>query len=123
MKTESRLRLFLVEDHHLMRQGLAALLNTRGDVEVVGEAANGVEALAQVEAAHPDVIIIDFSMPVMNGVETTRRIRERLQKVPVLILSMYSDPVGVSRALRAGASGYILKESMIEELSLAIHSV
>ena len=119
----ARLRVFLVEDHHLMRQGLAALLSQRGDVLVVGEAANGLEALAQLEAARPDVVIVDLSMPVMNGVETTRRIKERLPKLPVLILSMYSEPVGVTRALRAGASGYILKESMIEELSLALRSV
>jgi two-component system response regulator NreC len=123
MKSENKLRVFLVEDHHLMRQGLASLLNTRQDVQVAGEAANGLEALASVEAARPDVIIVDLSMPVMNGVEFTRRVRERLPDVPVLILSMYSDPVGVARALRAGAAGYIVKESMIEELSLAIHSV
>ena len=121
--TDEKLRVFLVEDHHLMRQGLAALLSQRGDMLVVGQAANGLEALARVEAARPDVAIVDLSMPVMNGVETTRRIKERLPKLPVLILSMYSDPVGVTRALRAGASGYILKESMIEELSLAVHSV
>ena len=123
MTAGAKLRIFLVEDHHLMRQGLAALLGQQGDMVVVGEAGNGVEALAQLEAARPDIVLVDLSMPVMNGVETTRRIKERLPSLPVLILSMYGDPVGVTRALRAGASGYIVKESMVEELTFAIHAV
>lgn len=118
-----KIRVFLVEDHHLMRQGLAALLNSKEDIQVVGEAANGLEAVANVEAAGPDVVLMDLSMPNMNGLEATRQIKSRLPKVPVLILSMYNDPIFVARSLRAGASGYILKESMIEELTLAIRSV
>jgi len=123
MATARKLRVFLVEDHHLMRHGLAALLQQHGDMEVAGQAANGVEALAQLEAARPDVVLVDLTMPVMNGVELTRRIKERLPRLPVLILSMYGDPVGVTRALRAGASGYIVKESMVEELTFAVRAV
>jgi len=123
MAANSKLRVFLVEDHHLMRQGLAALLHQQGDMEVVGQAANGVEALARLEAAHPHIVLVDLTMPVMNGLELTRRIKERFPKLPVLILSMYGDPVGVTRALRAGASGYIVKESMVEELTLAVRAV
>lgn len=106
-----------------MRQGLAALLRQHTDLLVAGEAANGVEALAQLESVKPDIVVADLTMPLMNGVELARRIKERSPKLPVLILSMHSDPVGVTRALRAGASGYILKESMIEELTFAIRAV
>ena len=123
MPTRGEVQIFLVEDHHLMRQGLAALLSGQDNLAVVGQAANGLEALALLEAAHPDVVLMDLSMPTMNGLEATRQIKERWPKLPVLILSMYNDPIYVTRALRAGAAGYILKESMIEELTLAIRSV
>ena len=106
-----------------MRQGLAALLSGQEDIQVVGQAANGLEAVANVEAAHPDIVLMDLSMPGMNGLEATRELKVRLPKTPVLILSMYNDPIFVARALHAGAAGYILKESMIEELTLAIRSV
>lgn len=116
-------RLVLVEDHHLMRQGLAALLSGRGEVKIVGEAANGLEALALVEKLEPQLVLMDLSMPTLNGLDATRQIKQRYPKIAVLVLSMYNDPMFVARALRAGASGYILKESMLEELTLAIHAV
>ena len=106
-----------------MREGLTALLDQEDDMIVVGEAANGVEALAKLENFQPDIVLIDLSMPLMNGVETTRRIKERMPSLPVLILSMYGDAVGVTRALRAGALGYIVKESVVEELTFAIREV
>lgn len=116
-------RLVLVEDHHLMRQGLAALLSGRGEVKIVGEAANGLEALALVEKLEPQLVLMDLSMPTLNGLDATRQIKQRYPKIAVLVLSMYNDPMFVARALHAGASGYILKESMLEELTLAIHAV
>lgn len=118
-----KVRVLLVEDHHLMRQGLAALLAGREDIQVVGEAANGLEALAFVEKRAPDLVLMDLSMPTMNGLEATRQIKQRFPNVTVLVLSMYNDPVFVARALQAGAAGYILKESMVEEVALAIRSV
>lgn len=119
----NKLRLVLVEDHHLMRQGLAALLTERGDVEIVGEAANGLEALPVIKRTQPQLVLMDLSMPTMNGLDATRQIKQLFPKTIVLVLSMYNDPVFVARALQAGASGYILKESMIEELALAMRSV
>lgn len=116
-------RLVLVEDHHLMRQGLAALLSGRGEVQIVGEAANGLEALALVEKLQPQLVLMDLSMPTLNGLDATRRIKQRYPRIAVLVLSMHNDPMFVARALHAGASGYILKESMLEELTLAIHAV
>lgn len=116
-------RIVLVEDHHLMRQGLAALLTGREDVLVVGEAANGLDALALVDKTKPQLVLMDLSMPTMNGLEATRQIKQRYPRIHVLVLSMYNDPVFVARALQAGASGYVLKESMLEELTLAIRSV
>jgi two-component system response regulator NreC len=118
-----KVRVLLVEDHHLMRQGLAALLAGRDDLQVVGEAANGLEALVLVEKLQPQLVLMDLSMPTMNGLEATRQLKQRFPRITVLVLSMYNDPVFVARALQAGAAGYILKESMVEELTLAIHSV
>ncbi len=116
-------RLVLVEDHHLMRQGLAALLSGRGEVKIVGEAANGLEALTLVEKLEPQLVLMDLSMPTLNGLDATRQIKQRFPNIAVLVLSMYNDPMFVARALHAGASGYVLKESMLEELTLAIHAV
>jgi DNA-binding NarL/FixJ family response regulator len=120
---EHKLKIFLVEDHHIMRRGLASLLRTEIGAEVVGEAKDGITALEQVGDCHPDAILMDISMPRMNGIEATRRIRQKFPRLKILILSMYNNPSLVSQALQAGASGYLLKESMVEELSQALDTI
>lgn len=106
-----------------MRRGLASLLRTEIGAEVVGEAKDGITALEQVGDCHPDAILMDISMPRMNGIEATRRIRQKFPTMKILILSMYNNPALVSQAFQAGASGYLLKDSMVEELSLALETV
>ncbi len=117
------LSIFLVEDHHIMRRGLASLLRTELGAEIVGEAKDGIEALELLANCSPDAVIMDISMPRMNGVEATRRISQRFPGIRILILSMHNNPALVSQALGAGASGYILKEAMLEELTAALRAV
>lgn len=123
MLTNSPLQILLVEDHHIMRRGLASLLKAELGAEIVAEVSDGVAALEVLRQVSPDAIIMDISMPHMNGLEATRRIRHKHPALPVLILSMYNNPKLVREALQAGASGYILKDSMVEELTLALHTV
>jgi DNA-binding NarL/FixJ family response regulator len=118
------LHVFLVEDHHIMRRGLASLLTTEKDAQIVGEAASGEEVLAWLLANDPpDLIIMDISLPGIDGIETTRRLRLLYPQVKVLILSMYNNPTFVYRAMQVGADGYILKQSMVEELNIALDLV
>lgn len=123
MLTNSPLQILLVEDHHIMRRGLASLLKAELGAEIVAEVSDGVAALEVLHQVSPDAVIMDISMPHMNGLEATRRIRHKHPALPVLILSMYNNPKLVREALQAGASGYILKDSMVEELTLALHTV
>jgi len=107
-----------------MRRGLASLLTVEEGAQIVGEVASGEEALeklAQMEA--PDLVIMDISLPGMNGIQTTRKILKEFPETKILILSMYNNPTFVHQALEAGAFGYILKESMVDELRNAIESV
>jgi DNA-binding NarL/FixJ family response regulator len=104
-------RILIVDDHAIVREGLKMILESLNDLSVVGEAGNGREALAQAEALLPDVIIMDIAMPELNGIEATRMIRERLPAVRVIILSMHQTNEHVFRAMQAGASAYLLKES------------
>ena len=118
-----KLRIFLVEDHHIMRRGLASLLKTEIGAEIVGEAQDGIAALELLPDCRPDIICMDIAMPRMNGIEATRRIKQKFPIPRILILSMYNSPSLVSQALQAGASGYLLKESMVEELTDALQTV
>ncbi len=106
-----------------MRRGLASLLKVELAAEIVAEVSDGIGALEALKQVTPDVVLMDISMPHMNGLEATRRIKQKYPAIPVLILSMYNNPKLVIRALEAGASGYILKESMVEELTLALHTM
>ncbi|MDY6875976.1 MAG: response regulator transcription factor [Chloroflexota bacterium] len=115
-------RVLLAEDHHLVRQGLRALLERDSDIEVVGEAADGLEALHLIEEIQPDVVVMDITMPGLNGLEVLRRVRQRLPEVRVLMLSVHEGGAYVLRALQAGASGYLLKRSLSAELLLAIRA-
>ncbi len=116
------MRVIIADDHHLVRQGIRALLEKSGGIEVVGEAADGQEAVALVERLKPDAIIMDIAMPRLNGTQSTERIRALGVPTQVVILSMYSDETLVRQTLRAGARGYLLKKSVTEELILALQA-
>ena len=115
--------ILLVDDHSYIRKGIRYLLESLGDVEVVATATNGIEAVAKARFHQPDVVVIDISMPLMNGIEATRQIRENCPGTRVLILSIYQDPFYVKNAVQAGATGYILKDGLPNELLEAIQSL
>jgi len=116
------IRVLLAEDHHLVRQGLRALLEREPDIEIVGEAADGLEALHLIEYLQPDIVLMDITMPGLDGLEVLRRVRQQLSDVRVLMLSVHEGGEYVLRALQAGASGYLLKRSLSAELLLAIRA-
>jgi two-component system response regulator NreC len=117
------IRIYLADDHKLLRQSLRVLLEKEPGLAIVGEAGDGLKTLDQVEALAPDVVLMDISMPHLDGLEATRRIKKRHPDVKVLILSMHGDDQYVGQALRAGASGYLLKDASKEELLLAIRAI
>ncbi|MDO8795038.1 MAG: response regulator transcription factor [Vicinamibacterales bacterium] len=119
----ARLRLLIGDDHTLMRHGVRKIIEERADWEVVAEANNGREAVAAALEHNPDLVLLDVGMPQLNGIEATRQIVKRLPNVRVLILSMHSDEAYVSQSMRAGASGYLLKDSAGEDLVRAIAAV
>ncbi len=113
----------LADDHHLVRQGLRALLEANSDFAIVGEASNGLDAVDLVTRTRPDVLIVDLMMPGLNGLEVTRKIHQQIPDVRVIILSMHADESYVLQALTNGARAYILKESTSSDLTQAIHAV
>lgn len=117
------IRVLLADDHKLVRAGIRSLLQRLPDIEVVAEASDGREALRLIEEHHPQIVLMDIGMPELNGLEATRRVAKTFPEVSVIILSIYSDEEHVYQALRAGASGYLLKGAAIEELELAIRAV
>ena len=117
------IRVVLVEDHQIVREGLKALLEGREDVTVVAEADNGKQGVALVEQHRPDVAVMDLNMPELDGVEATKAIRRQVPETKVLILSMYSTGEHVRPAIRAGAGGYLLKGSGLSDLVAAIKAV
>ena len=117
------MKVLLVDDHASIRRGLRQLLELRPGYEVVGEGSNGREAVAAVDAQPPDVVLMDMSMPVMNGVEATREIKERHPEVKVLALTAFGDMSLVSASIKAGASGYLLKGGSSEELLNSLEAV
>jgi DNA-binding NarL/FixJ family response regulator len=118
-----KIRLVLAEDHAVVRQGTKQLLQRYADLEVVGEAADGEEAVAVVKDRKPDVAILDVRMPRMTGIEATRKIKAECPDVAILILTAHDDDEYVFALLEAGANGYLLKTAEIEELVRAIHAV
>ena len=117
------IKILIADDHALLRRGLATLLGFNKDIAVVGDAKNGEEAVKAAIKLKPDVVVMDLSMPVMDGVEATRQIREALPDTHVLILTSYSTSVDVSRAMEAGASGAFVKDAEDERLVDAIRTV
>jgi len=119
----NKLRIILAEDHETIRDGLKLLVNSRSDMEVVGEADNGRTALQLAEEFSPDVVVIDISMPELNGLQATKKLKDKSPQVKVLILTRHSEPGYLQELLQAGASGYVLKQSKSEELIRAILAV
>jgi DNA-binding NarL/FixJ family response regulator len=116
-------RVLVVDDDHLMRAGLSAVLSADDTIQVVGEAANGAEAVERTAALTPDVVLMDIRMPVMDGIEATREIAAAAPGVRVLILTTFEDDDYVLGALRAGAAGFVLKRIRPEQLIAGIHTV
>jgi two-component system response regulator NreC len=117
------IRILLADDHVLVRQGFKLILSEQADMEIVGEAANGREAVEQAEKLQPDIVIMDVTMPELNGIEATRRITAAAPRSRVLALSMHKDAVYVREILRAGARGYLLKDSADADLIAAVRAV
>lgn len=117
------IRTLLVDDHMVVRVGLRALLDEESDIEIVGEAGDGVEAITLVQELQPDVVVMDISMPEMDGLEATRRIREECPSVNVLILTVHAQERYLFPVLKAGAAGYVLKSTVDSELIDAIRTV
>jgi len=119
----SPIRVLIADDHAILRKGIRALLGTEPDIEVVGETGDGLETVAQAEALRPDVILMDLVMPNMDGIEATRRITAEQPGVRILVLTSFAADDKVFPAIKAGALGYILKDSGPAELVQAIHQV
>ena len=118
-----RTRILLADDHAVVRQGFKMILSAQGDMEIVGEAANGREAVDLAEQLKPDIVVMDVAMPELNGIEATRRLAGTAPHARVIALSMHKDSVYVREILRAGARGYLLKDSGAEDLVRAIRAV
>ncbi len=118
-----KIRVLVVDDHTIVRDGICALLALAGDIEVVGEAANGSEALKMVKELEPDVVLMDIAMPMMDGLEATRRICKESPRIRVLVLTQYDDKEYVFPVIEAGASGFISKVAASSELASGIRSV
>jgi len=119
----AKIRILVADDHTVIRRGIVGLLNTQPDMEVIDEAGTGREAVAKAEAASPDVVLLDVAMPELNGLGATRMIKGQSPGVQVLILTMHDRADYLFQALRAGASGYVLKGADTEDLLTAVRSV
>ncbi len=117
------IKVVLAEDHTIVRQGLRSILEQHAGIEVIAEAENGREAVRIAEQMKPDVVLMDFSMPGLNGLEATRQIKQRVPDVKVLVLTRHANREYIESILRAGASGYLIKKSAADRLIIAIQSV
>jgi DNA-binding NarL/FixJ family response regulator len=118
----SRIRIIIVDDHPVVRDGLRIMLESQPDFEVLGEAADGVVALRLAEALQPDLVLMDLRMPVMDGVTATREIKSRQPGIQVLVLTTYDSDADILPAIEAGATGYLLKDTLREDLYRAIRA-
>jgi Response regulator containing a CheY-like receiver domain and an HTH DNA-binding domain len=117
------IRILLADDHAMVRQGFRLILSSQPDMEIIGEVGNGHEALQAVEKLQPDLVVMDVAMPELNGIEATRRITAAFPRTRILALSMHKDSVYVREILRAGARGYLLKDSIDSDLLAAVRAV
>jgi two-component system response regulator NreC len=122
-KTSQKIRILLADDHPVVRQGFRLILSAHSDMEIVGEAGDGRQAVEMAERLKPDIVVMDVAMPGLNGIEATRRLLELVPHTRVLALSMHKDSVYVREILRAGAKGYLLKDSIDHDLLAAVRSV
>jgi DNA-binding NarL/FixJ family response regulator len=120
---KSVIRVLLADDHTLVRESLVGVLQADGDVEVVAQAADGLETVTKAIACRPDVVVTDISMPRLNGIEVVRRLHEAVPDTRVLVLTMHQEDEYVLQAVRAGASGYLVKDSAASELLVAVRSL
>ena len=118
-----KIRILLADDHTILRAGLRMMLNAQPDMDVIGEAQDGRQAIQETQRLQPDVVLMDITMPDMNGIEATKQIKRVQSDVKILILTMHEHDEYVFQALRAGASGYMLKEALDTELITAIHVI
>jgi two-component system response regulator NreC len=123
MEPEQKIRVVLIDDHDLLRRGIRTMLESEGDIEVVGEGSDGVDALATVEETVPDVVIIDVIMPNKDGIEATREIKNSFPNVGVVVLSGHDEQQFIFDAIKAGASGYLLKTAELEEVLGTVRSI
>jgi two-component system, NarL family, response regulator LiaR len=123
INTSSSARILLADDHELVRESMRSMLQGQPDLRIVGEAKDGQEAIELCRLQRPDLVLMDVRMPKMNGLEATQTIKEELPTTKVLLVSVYEDPGLVSEAVRAGADGYILKLSLVQEQLAAIRGV
>ena len=119
----TKIRVLVTDDHAIVRDGICALLALTGDIEAVGEATNGREALEMVRKVAPDVVLMDIAMPLMDGLEATRRIHKEFPQTKVIVLTQYEDREYVLPVIEAGASGFVSKTAAASELTSAIRSV
>jgi DNA-binding NarL/FixJ family response regulator len=119
----NKIKVLLVDDHAMMREGMSALLNTCNDIEIVGEAADGNEAIRKCKEKEPDVIVMDITMPDMDGLEATRQIKRKNKNIKVVILTQHQNREYILSAVKAGADGYVPKGAVSSELISGIHAV
>lgn len=119
----SSIRVLLAEDHTILRKGLCSLLENEFGIEVVGESENGREAIEKTELLKPDVLVLDISMPLLNGIEVTRKLIKKFPDLKILVLTMHTSDEFVFEVLNAGAKGYVIKKAAPDELVSAIHAV
>ena len=118
-----KIRVLLAEDHTIVRQGIAALLGAESDMEVVGEACNGLEAIELAKKLSPEVILMDIGMRQLNGLEATREIKKLFPSMKILVLTMHENEEWIFQILKAGASGYLIKDSAMTDLTSALRAV
>ena len=120
---QTKLSILIADDHPLFRHGLAAMLSVCPDIEIVGEATSGEEAIIQAEQLQPTAVLMDIQMPGVNGIEATRRIVDANPRIHVLMITMFEDDASVFSAMRAGARGYVLKDAQKDDMLRAIRSI
>lgn len=123
MNGKKKIRVLVADDHHLVRAGIVSLLSGQPDIEVVGEAANGSEAVERARTLSPDIAVLDITMPKMDGIKAAQEITASIPSVKILVLTQYEQEEYIKRVMHSGVSGYILKTSLVDDLTTAIRTV